>query len=62
MYAGSFLQPFQQSLQSQTKNLKLNASIFMHGWKQMQRFLKSILFLSEWARSKLRWHVMANSR
>jgi hypothetical protein len=27
--------------------LKQYESIFMHGWKQMQIFLKSILFFSE---------------
>ena len=54
MYLASFLQPCQQCRQSQTRNLKQKASIFMQGWKQMQRFRKSILFLSEWARRRLR--------
>ncbi len=40
---------FQQSRQSHTRNLKQKASIFMHGWKQIHRFRKSILFLSECA-------------
>ena len=61
-HSSSVLHPLQQSLQSTTRNLKQNASIFMHGWKHMHRFLKSILFLSECARSKLRWQVMANKR
>lgn len=47
IYLASFLHPLQQSRQSHTKNLKQNASIFIQGWKQMHRFLKSILFLSE---------------
>lgn len=62
VYTASVLQPFQQSLQSHTKNLKQNASIFMHGWKQIHRFLKSILFFSECASRRERWQVMAKSR
>lgn len=54
MNSASFLQPFQQSRQSQTRNLKQKASIFIHGWKQMHKFRKSILFLSECARRRLK--------
>ena len=62
MYLASFLQPFQHSRQLQTRNLKQKASIFMHGWKQMHKLRKSILFFSEWARRRLRWQVIAKSR
>ena len=61
-YSASVLQPFQQSLQSHTRNLKQYESIFIHGWKQMQRFLKSILFLSAWASRRERWQVIAKRR
>lgn len=58
----SFLQPFQQSRQSQTRNLKQKTSIFMQGWKHIHKLRKSILFLSEWASRRLRWQVIANKR
>ena len=38
VYFSSVRQPFQQSLQSHTRNLKQNASIFIQGWKHIQRF------------------------
>src|SRR5881275_723279 len=36
-YSFSVQHPCQQFFQSQTKNWKQNASIFMQGWKQMHR-------------------------